>query len=60
MAVLSHKKCTMHHEMFRSVQNRQEVKGQKLKTILKEVNPFSYEGVKLVNVVTKSVVPESI
>ena len=49
-------KRTTHHEMSNRAQVRQEIKVTKLK----ELNPFSNDGVDLVNVVIKSVIPESI
>jgi len=60
MAGFSPEKQTTHHEMSNIIQDRQEVKVKKLKAVLKELNPFSYDGGNLVNVITKSVVPDTI
>lgn len=60
MAGFSPDKRTTHHEMSNKVYDRQEVKVKKLKAVLGDLNPFSYEGGDLVNVITKSVVPDSI
>jgi hypothetical protein len=60
MAGFSPEKRTTHHEMSNRIQHRQELKVKKLKAILAELNPFSYDGGDLVNVITRSVVPDTI
>ena len=46
-------KRTTHHEMSNRAQDRQEIKVTKFKVVLKELNPFSYDGMDLVNVVIR-------
>ena len=60
MAGLSAQQRKTHHEVSPALLARIEQNVMKLTKVMQDMNPFIYEGHELINIVTKSVVPEDI